>query len=247
MLAADGARPRSSSARKHRVDVVLTDLMMPGMTGHRAARACKQLSPETEVVLMTAYGTVETAVQAMREGAYDFVNKPLKRHDVVKSVRKAPEKQSLRRGEPLARSELASCATRRAIVGAVAGAARARSTSCDAGGAVDAPPCWCSARAAPARSCSRAPSTSTRRARRARSCRQLRGDPRDASSRASCSATSGARSPAPSQRKEGRFERAARRHAVPRRDRRAAARRCRSSCCACCRRARSSALGGTPP
>jgi hypothetical protein len=45
--------------------------------------------------MMTAYGTVETAVQAMREGAYDFVEKPLKRMTIVKSVRKAAERQSL--------------------------------------------------------------------------------------------------------------------------------------------------------
>jgi DNA-binding NtrC family response regulator len=47
------------------------------------------------VVLMTAYGTVEIAVQAMRDGAYDFVEKPLKRMNIVKSVRKAAERQSL--------------------------------------------------------------------------------------------------------------------------------------------------------
>ena len=58
-------------------------------------RALKQLSPDTEVVMMTAYGTVETAVQAMREGAYDFVEKPLKRMTIIKSVRKAAERQSL--------------------------------------------------------------------------------------------------------------------------------------------------------
>jgi two-component system, NtrC family, response regulator HydG len=48
-----------------------------------------------EVVLMTAYGTVETAVAAMKDGAYDFITKPLKRHSLVKSVQKALEKQSL--------------------------------------------------------------------------------------------------------------------------------------------------------
>ncbi len=81
--------------RKERVQVVVTDLMMPGMSGDELLRAVKALSPETEVVLMTAYGTVETAVAAMKEGAYDFITKPLKRHAVVKSVRQAFEKSSL--------------------------------------------------------------------------------------------------------------------------------------------------------
>ncbi len=81
--------------RKHRVGVLLTDLMMPQTSGMDLLRAAKTIAPETEVVLMTAYGTVETAVDAMREGAYDFVTKPLKRAHVVRIVRNALEKQSL--------------------------------------------------------------------------------------------------------------------------------------------------------
>ena len=81
--------------RRHRVGVLLSDLMMPGTTGMDLLRAAKTVAPETEVVLMTAYGTVETAVDAMKEGAYDFVAKPLKRAHVVRVVRNALEKQSL--------------------------------------------------------------------------------------------------------------------------------------------------------
>jgi two-component system response regulator HydG len=81
--------------RRERVSAVVTDLMMPGMSGEELLRAVKALSPETEVVLMTAYGTVETAVAAMKEGAYDFITKPVKRHAIVKSVRQALEKASL--------------------------------------------------------------------------------------------------------------------------------------------------------
>ncbi len=81
--------------RKHRIGVLLTDLMMPQTSGMDLLRAAKTIAPETEVVLMTAYGTVETAVDAMKEGAYDFVTKPLKRAHVVRIVRNALEKQSL--------------------------------------------------------------------------------------------------------------------------------------------------------
>jgi two-component system response regulator HydG len=81
--------------RRERVSAVVTDLMMPGMSGEELLRAVKTLAPETEVVLMTAYGTVETAVAAMKEGAYDFITKPVKRHLIVKSVRQALEKASL--------------------------------------------------------------------------------------------------------------------------------------------------------
>jgi DNA-binding NtrC family response regulator len=95
VLTAESAKEALEVARKHRVEVVLTDLMMPGANGVELLRAMKEVAPDTEVVLMTAYGTVETAVQAMREGAYDFVEKPLKRMSIVKSVQKAAERQSL--------------------------------------------------------------------------------------------------------------------------------------------------------
>src|SRR5258708_27360556 len=116
VLTADGAKGALELCRTHRVQVVLTDRMMPGSSGIELLRAIKQVSPDTEVVMMTAYGTVETAVQAMREGAYDFVEKPLKRMTIVKSVRKAAERQSLVAENRSLRNEI-KLLTRREIVG----------------------------------------------------------------------------------------------------------------------------------
>ncbi|AKV01290.1 Response regulator of zinc sigma-54-dependent two-component system [Labilithrix luteola] len=95
VLVAYDAKHALEQIRSRRVHVVLTDLMMPGTTGLELLRAIKQVQPEVEVVLMTAYGSVEAAVSAMREGAYDFVEKPLKRMTIVKSVRKAAERGRL--------------------------------------------------------------------------------------------------------------------------------------------------------
>ncbi len=95
VLSASDAKRALELVRTHRVHVVLTDLMMPGTTGLELLRAIKQVAPDVEVVLMTAYGSVEAAVSAMRDGAYDFVEKPLKRISIVKSVRKAAERQKL--------------------------------------------------------------------------------------------------------------------------------------------------------
>src|SRR5277367_2164046 len=95
VLSAPDAKRALELVRGHRVHVVLTDLMMPGTTGLELLRALKQVAPDVEVVLMTAFGSVEAAVTAMREGAYDFVEKPLKRASIVKSVRKAAERQRL--------------------------------------------------------------------------------------------------------------------------------------------------------
>ena len=102
--------------RRHRVGVLLTDLMMPRTTGMDLLKAAKTVAPETEVVLMTAYGTVETAVDAMKEGAYDFVTKPLKRAHVVRIVKNALDKQSLVVENRALKAQLAE-KRRRAIIG----------------------------------------------------------------------------------------------------------------------------------
>ena len=115
VLTADGARSALELVRKHRIHVVLTDLMMPGTNGVELLRAIKELSPDTEIVMMTAYGTVETAVHAMREGAYDFVEKPLKRMTIVKSVRKAAERQKLLTENRTLREELRMLTTREIV------------------------------------------------------------------------------------------------------------------------------------
>ena len=116
VLAATDGQAGLELLRKHRVGVLLTDLMMPRTTGMDLLRAAKTLAPETEVVLMTAYGTVETAVEAMKEGAYDFVTKPLKRAHVVRIVRNALEKQSLVVENRALKAQLSE-RRRRAVIG----------------------------------------------------------------------------------------------------------------------------------
>ena len=94
-VAAASGREAMAELRSHPVDLVLTDLKMPGMSGIELLRAVRKVDPTVEVVVMTAYGTVESAVEAMKEGAYDFVSKPLKRLELVKTLRKTLEKRSL--------------------------------------------------------------------------------------------------------------------------------------------------------
>ncbi len=95
VLHAESGRDAMQLLRSERVDLVLTDLKMPGMSGLDLLRAAKKVDPDLEVVVMTAYGTVETAVEAMKEGAYDFVSKPLSRLQLATALRKALEKRSL--------------------------------------------------------------------------------------------------------------------------------------------------------
>ena len=97
--------------------VLLTDLMMPGMDGQELLATARALRPDVEVVLMTAYGTVEAAVSAMKDGAYDFLTKPLKRHVLVKTVEKALERHALRAENQELKARLADLGAQRSLVG----------------------------------------------------------------------------------------------------------------------------------
>jgi len=76
-------------------DLVLTDLKMPGMGGMEFLRRLKQKWPDTEVLVMTAYGSIDTAIEAMRCGAYDYLTKPIDRERFPLAVEKALERHAL--------------------------------------------------------------------------------------------------------------------------------------------------------
>jgi DNA-binding NtrC family response regulator len=78
-----------------RADLVITDLKMPGMGGLEFLKRLKDRWPDMEVIVMTAYGSIDTAVEAMRAGAYDYLTKPIDRDRFPVVVEKALERQSL--------------------------------------------------------------------------------------------------------------------------------------------------------
>ena len=82
-------------ARQMPVDVALLDLHLPGMDGIELLRRLKELQPEVEAVMLTAHSSVETAVQAMKQGAYDYLTKPFRLSDLEVHVQKAYEKVQL--------------------------------------------------------------------------------------------------------------------------------------------------------
>ena len=77
------------------VDLVLTDLKMPGLSGIELLRAVKAIAADVDVILLTAFGTVEEAVKAMKEGAYDFLTKPFQRAQLLRLIRLALERREL--------------------------------------------------------------------------------------------------------------------------------------------------------
>jgi DNA-binding NtrC family response regulator len=76
-------------------DLVITDLMMPDMDGVEILRKIKETWPDTEVIIMTGYGTVRTAVRAMKIGVFDFIEKPFTPDDLLPLVSKALERKKL--------------------------------------------------------------------------------------------------------------------------------------------------------
>jgi len=81
--------------RQKAVDLVITDLVMPRMDGMELLQAVKDLKPETEAIVISAQGTIEKAVQAMRLGAFDFIEKPINPRVMSLVVERALEKQTL--------------------------------------------------------------------------------------------------------------------------------------------------------
>lgn len=77
------------------IDVVITDIKMPTMNGVELLSEIKRLYPDVQVILITAYATVESAIEAMKLGAYDYIQKPLNRDELKMAVKKALELKSL--------------------------------------------------------------------------------------------------------------------------------------------------------
>ena len=102
-------------------DLVITDLKMEPLSGLDLLRLVKQMSPEVEVILMTAFGTIETAVEAMKLGAFDFITKPFQKEEILLRVRNALEKRRLKEEVRHLRVEVTSAFGFEKIVGQSAG------------------------------------------------------------------------------------------------------------------------------
>ena len=85
---------RELAARDY--DALVTDVRMPGMDGLSLVRAVQQQAPETTVIVMSAYGSHELALEAMKAGAYDYLGKPFRPDEVLLVLRKAEERERLR-------------------------------------------------------------------------------------------------------------------------------------------------------
>jgi two-component system response regulator PilR (NtrC family) len=90
-----------SLCKKHEFDLVITDLKMPKVDGIDFLKGIKDISPETMVILITAYASGETAVTAMQEGAYDYIEKNFDIEDFKATVRDALDKKGIKKDDAL--------------------------------------------------------------------------------------------------------------------------------------------------
>jgi two-component system response regulator AtoC len=89
-------------------DALVTDVRMPRMDGLSLVKAAQTEAPETTIIVMSAYGSHDLAIEAMKAGAYDYLGKPFRPDDVLLVLRKAEERERLRAANRILRREMAS-------------------------------------------------------------------------------------------------------------------------------------------
>lgn len=99
------------------VDVVITDMKMPGMTGQEVLEHVRKDHPHIPVLIMTAFGTIDRAVEAMKGGAFDYITKPFANDEILLSVRKALKLSHAERQNRLLRESLAEKFGKESIIG----------------------------------------------------------------------------------------------------------------------------------
>lgn len=103
---ADGGESAIEAIKKHIFSLVITDLKMPRVSGFDLLKVIKDSSPETIVIIITAFGSPESAVEAMKLGAFDYIQKPFKNNDIRLVVKNALDKQTLQKDVALLKEQL---------------------------------------------------------------------------------------------------------------------------------------------
>ena len=95
VLAAEDGQAALEILGEFRVNIIISDVCMPRMDGNKLLRMAKSILPDVEVILMTGHGKAEMGLEALKEGAFDFIHKPFSKLTLTKTIRQALEKQAL--------------------------------------------------------------------------------------------------------------------------------------------------------
>jgi DNA-binding NtrC family response regulator len=116
-IAAEDPSAALDMIARHRPACVITDLKMPGMDGLELLQRIRKLDPELPVILMTAYATVDTAVEALKLGAFDYIQKPFEGDDLVATVQRAVKQCELLKENAALKKTDGSVSSLRELVG----------------------------------------------------------------------------------------------------------------------------------
>lgn len=92
--------------RKNNVDLVIADLKMPDMDGIELLNSIKKIDEDLTVIIITAYGTIESAVETMHKGAFDFITKPFRKEQILYTIDRALKWQKMQKENILLKQEL---------------------------------------------------------------------------------------------------------------------------------------------
>ncbi len=106
VTAADNGESGVAAIKKDIFDLAISDMKMPKMGGLELLKNIKEIAPDTAVVIVTAFGTTESAVEAMKHGAYDYIQKPFQMDNIRLVIKNALEKQKLKKDVSLLKEQL---------------------------------------------------------------------------------------------------------------------------------------------
>ena len=95
LIAAENGKKAFNLLKEQSFDLVITDMKMPGMTGMDVLKVVKEISPRTLVIVVTAFGTIENAVEAMQSGAFHYLIKPFSLESLMANIEKANQHVAL--------------------------------------------------------------------------------------------------------------------------------------------------------
>ena len=95
VLTAEDGQAAMEVLKEQKVNVILSDVCMPRMDGNKLLKLAKSILPDVEVILMTGHGKTEMGLEALRAGAFDFIQKPFTKLGLNKTVKQALEKQAM--------------------------------------------------------------------------------------------------------------------------------------------------------
>ena len=106
VLEAENGEKALKKVKENYFDLLLLDYRMPGIDGMKVLEEVKHINPEIDVIMMTAYGTIETAVNAMKAGAADYITKPIELQELLILIERISERRTLLRENEILREEL---------------------------------------------------------------------------------------------------------------------------------------------